>query len=128
MKNFYKKIDSTDLILSFELKRNNTKRLLELIFERSRKTKLLLTLKKKERIKMTKKIRSWEELEEIESNESFLIEIDSEREYGEITEKANIENYLSLTNSIFKNKKINEMINKELKEKGFNIEIILDDH
>ena len=75
---------------------------------------------------MTKKIRSWEELEEIESNESFLIEIDSEREYGEITEKANIENYLSLTNSIFKNKKINEMINKELKEKGFNIEIILD--
>ena len=77
---------------------------------------------------MTKKIRSWEELEEIESNESFLIEIDSEREYGEITEKANIENYLSLTNSIFKNKKINEMINKELKEKGFNVEIILDDH
>ena len=57
-----------------------------------------------------------------------MIEIDSEREYGEITEKANIENYLSLTNSIFKNKKINEMINKELKEKGFNIEIILDDH
>ena len=77
---------------------------------------------------MTKKIRSWEELEEIESNESFLIEIDSEREYGEITEKANIENYLSLTNSIFKNEKINEMINKELKEKGFNIEIILDKH
>ena len=77
---------------------------------------------------MTKKIRSWEELEEIESNESFLIEIDSEREYGEITEKANIKNYLSLTNSIFKNKKINEMINKELKEKGFNVEIILDDH
>ena len=77
---------------------------------------------------MTKKIRTWEELEEIESNESFLIEIDSEREYGEITEKANIENYLSLTNSIFKNKKINEMINKELKEKGFNVEIILDDH
>ena len=51
-----------------------------------------------------------------------------EREYGEITEKANIKNYLSLTNSIFKNKKINEMTNKELKEKGFNIEIILDDH
>lgn len=44
----YKKIDSTDLILSFELKRNNTKRLLELIFERSRKAKLLLALKKKE--------------------------------------------------------------------------------
>ena len=77
---------------------------------------------------MTKKIRSWEELEEIESNESFLIEIDSEREYGEITEKANVENYLSLTNSVFKNEKINEMINKELKEKGFNIEIILEDH
>lgn len=75
---------------------------------------------------MTKKIRTWEELEEIESNESFLIEIDSEREYGEITEKANVENYLSLTSSIFKNKKINEMINKELKEKGFDIEIILD--
>lgn len=75
---------------------------------------------------MTKKIRSWEELEEIESNESFLIEIDSEREYGEITEKANVENYLSLTSSVFKNEKINEMINKELKEKGFNIEIILD--
>ena len=48
MKNFYKKIDSTDLILSFELKRNNTKRLLELIFERYRKAKLLLTFKKKE--------------------------------------------------------------------------------
>lgn len=74
---------------------------------------------------MTKKIKSWEELEEIESNESFLIEIDSEREYGEITEKANAENYLSLTNSIFKNEKINKMINKELKEKGFDIEIVL---
>ena len=77
---------------------------------------------------MTKKIRSWEELEEIESNESFLIEIDSEREYGEITEKANIENYLSLTNSIFKNEKVNEIINKELKEKGFDIEIVFDKH
>ena len=44
----YKKIDLTDLILSFELKRNNTKRLLELISERSRKAKLLLALKKKE--------------------------------------------------------------------------------
>ena len=77
---------------------------------------------------MTKKIRTWEELEEIESNESFLIEIDSEREYGEITEKANIENYLSLTNSIFKNEKVNEIINKELKEKGFDIEIVFDKH
>lgn len=43
----YKKTDLTDLVLSFELKRNNTQKLLELISKKSRKAKLFLALKKK---------------------------------------------------------------------------------